>query len=99
MPTKNVKVPGEKQPELYSFEFDGETYTFEKSLKEILKPVFIRKNRHRDEADMIFTMLEEVAGDDALAAIDEMELEDFAVFSEDFGNALKNFAGTTLPKS
>lgn len=63
---------------LFSFEHDGETYTFERSLDIVRNPRWLRANRRRDEVDMAFTILEEVAGDEALEAIDSMDPVQFA---------------------
>jgi len=68
--------------ERFTFDHDGKTYTFERSLDVVRKPGWLRKNRRRDELDLAFTILEEVAGDEALAAIDEMEEDEFVVLME-----------------
>lgn len=66
-----------KTPETFSFEHDGKTFHFEHSLDKVRKPGWLRKNRRRDEMDLAFTILEEVAGDEALEAIDEMDQDEF----------------------
>lgn len=70
---------------LFSFVHKGKTYTFEKSLDVVRSPGWLRKNRHRDEMDLTFTILETVAGDDALAAIDDMDFAEFTKLAERLG--------------
>lgn len=66
----------------FTFTHDGKSYTFEKSLERVRKPGWLRKNRRRDEIDLAFTILEEVAGDEALAAIDDMDEAQFQTIME-----------------
>lgn len=73
---------------LFSFEHAGETYTFEKSFSEVRKTGWLRANRRRDELDLAFTILEEIAGDDVLDVIDDMEPEEFANLSKRISAAL-----------
>lgn len=68
--------------DLFSFEKDGNTYTFERSFDVVRSPRWLRANRRRDELDLAFTILEELAGDDALEAIDEMDEDEFAALSK-----------------
>ncbi|WP_166140847.1 hypothetical protein [Nocardioides ochotonae] len=58
--------------DLFTFEHDGETYTFERPLDVVRTPGWLRANRRRDELDLAFTILEAVAGDEALEVIDNM---------------------------
>lgn len=74
--------------DLFSFEHDGQTYTFERSLDVIRTPRFLRANRRRDEVDLTFTILEEVAGDEALDAIDAMDADQFKAFAADLDKAV-----------
>lgn len=63
--------------QLFTFDHDGETYTFERPFSVVRSPRWLRANRRRDELDLAFTILEEIAGDDALAAIDAMTEDEF----------------------
>lgn len=74
--------------ELYTFEHNGKEYTFEKPFEAIATPKWLRANRRRDELDLAFTMIEEVAGDDALEAIDTMTQEEFKAFSVSMNKAM-----------
>jgi hypothetical protein len=82
--------------EFFAFEYDGETYTFEKSLSALSKPGFIRKNRHKDEMDILFTIFETIAGDEALAVIDDMEQDEFEKFAGEFSEAVEAYQGASL---
>lgn len=61
----------------FTFEHNGETYTFEKGFEVVRSPRWLRANRRRDELDLAFTIIEEVAGDEALEAIDSMSEAEF----------------------
>lgn len=74
--------------ELYTFEHDGNEYTFEKPFEAIATPKWLRANRRRDELDLAFTMIEEIAGDNALEAIDTMSQEEFKDFSKAMNSAM-----------
>jgi hypothetical protein len=71
-----------KTADLYSFDHNGETHTFEKSLSVVRSPKWLRANRRRDELDLVFTILEEVAGEDVVEVIDEMDPEEFQAFNK-----------------
>lgn len=62
----------------FTFEHDGKTYEFEKPFDVVRSPRWLRANRRRDELDLAFTIIEELAGDDALDAIDSMTEDEFA---------------------
>lgn len=80
--------------DLFSFEHDGETYTFEQPFDVVRSPRWLRANRRRDELDLAFTILEEIAGDDALEAIDSMSEDEFAELSKKLNKELsKTFRG------
>jgi len=66
----------------FTFEHNGETYTFEKGFEEVRSPRWLRANRRRDELDLAFTILEAIAGDDALEAIDSMNEDEFMALSK-----------------
>ena len=53
----------------------------------------IRRVRHLEELDQVFTMLEELADADALAAVDRLGLVEFAEFTE----AWQEAAGASVP--
>lgn len=76
------KTPTVADDSLFTFEHDGETYTFEKPFSEVRTPRWLRANRRRDELDLAFTVLETLAGDEALAAIDTMDEDEFASLNE-----------------
>lgn len=71
-----------KTADLFSFDHNGETHTFEKSLSVVRSPKWLRANRRRDELDLTFTILEEVAGEDVVEVIDEMTPEEFQAFGK-----------------
>ncbi|WP_036959133.1 hypothetical protein [Promicromonospora kroppenstedtii] len=71
-----------KTADLFSFDHNGETYTFEKSLSVVRSPKWLRANRRRDGLDLTFTILEEVAGADVVEVIDEMTSEEFQAFGK-----------------
>lgn len=78
----------ETASDLYTFDYEGETYTFEKPFSVVRAPGFLRANRRRDELDLAFTILEEIAGDEVLALIDRMSDEEFRAFSLDVNKAM-----------
>lgn len=74
-PSARTRKPAAE--DLFSFEHAGQTYTFEKPLSVVRAPRWVRENRRRDELDLMWTIVETVAGDDALAAIDTMSETEF----------------------
>lgn len=74
--------------DVYSFEHDGQTYTFERPFAVVRSPRWLRANRRRDELDLAFTILEEIAGDDVLDVIDSMDEDEFKAFSRDLNRAM-----------
>lgn len=62
---------------LFTFEHDGQSYTFERPLSAVRSPRWVRANRRRDELDLMWTIVETIAGDEALAAIDTMTEAEF----------------------
>lgn len=66
----------------YTFTHDDVTYTFEKPVDAVLTPGWVRVHRRMDQVDMTFTLLEEIAGEKALAAIDDMSFREFGELSE-----------------
>jgi hypothetical protein len=67
--------------DFFTFEHDGETYTFERPFAVVRSPRWLRANRRRDELDLAFTILEEIAGDEVLAVIDSMTEDEFKAFA------------------
>lgn len=103
---KNVKQPSDRQAkkgkasERFSFEHDGETYTF-KPTYEVVTPGFLRANRRRDEIDSFFTMVEGLVDDydeltdrsATLDAIDHMDRDEFHQLMRDFYAHLGGLSG------
>lgn len=77
--------------DLFSFEHRGNTYTFEKPFSTIRSPRWLRANRRRDELDLAFTILEELAGEGVLEVIDSMSEEEFKELS---GRLLKDLGAS-----
>lgn len=71
-----------KKTKNFTFEHDGETYTFEKSFDVVRRPGWLRVNRHRSTLDLTYTVLEEVAGDEALAVLDVMDPDDWRAVAD-----------------
>lgn len=63
--------------EHFSFEHNGETYHFEQGFEVVRSPRWLRANRRRDELDLAFTIIETIAGEAALEAIDDMSEDEF----------------------
>ena len=61
----------------FTFSHRGVDHEFQRPISAVLTPGFVRANRRRSEIDLLFTIIEAVAGDAALAAIDEMTPEEF----------------------
>jgi hypothetical protein len=79
--------------EFFTFEHKGERYTFEKSFDVVRRPKWLRENRRRTPLDMAFTMIEELAGDAALEAIDDMTDKQFEKLSERLNREMNEGAG------
>lgn len=76
--------------DLFTFEHDGETYTFERSFDVVRSPRWLRANRRRDEMDLAFTIIEELAGDEAVEAIDSMDEAQFMALMKRLNKELSN---------
>lgn len=72
----------------FTFEHRGATITFERSLDEIRSPKFLRQNRRRDELDLTFTIVEDFGGVDVVAAVDDMDEDEFKAFAADLDAAI-----------
>lgn len=83
------KTPKDRSGEPFEFDHDGATYRLAPS--NTLTVGFARKIRKLHEADQFFTILEALADDDTLAAIDDMDKTEFTAFRE----AYFKFSGVT----
>lgn len=90
------KVEKKTHPQArFSFEHDGETYTFAKDTTDVLTPGFIRKNRH-DEGEIVFGLIESLAGEDVLEVVDNMSFKDSAALQAKFLEYVNAFIGVSL---
>lgn len=84
------KKPQDRQPKQAhpspdeSFEFDHHGETFTLASADTLTAGFARKNRKLSPDDQLFTVLEALADDEALAAIDSMNKAEFEEFQRVF---------------
>nr|WP_274635531.1 hypothetical protein [Microbacterium bovistercoris] len=85
MPTKpqDHKTKTAQPDEPFEFAHAGKTYQLAPP-SEVLTAGFARANRRRSQEDQLFTMLEALADDDTLKAIDEMKRDEFKQFQIDF---------------
>ena len=67
----------------FSFEHDGETYTFTPTLEKIT-PGWLRKHRNASDLDVFFTIIELIADEPALTVIDNLSHKEFNQLSTDF---------------
>jgi hypothetical protein len=74
--------------DLFSFDHDGKTYTFEQSFDVVRSPRWLRENRRRDELDLMFTILEEIGGDEVVEVVDSMDADEFLKFSKQINKEL-----------
>lgn len=85
-----AKVPADRKrksepvEDAFSFEHDGETYTFKPTLDH-LTPGFVRRNRD-NEVEFYYALLEMLAGDDALAVLDDMTFKENSTIMRQFGD-------------
>lgn len=95
MTTTNRRPPADhktaREEQHFSFDADGKTYTFPEPVSKVTAPGFIRRNRHRDELDLGFTVFETLAGDSdegaaCLEAIDTMTPDEFTEMVDAFWN-------------
>jgi hypothetical protein len=77
---KSVNETEEVTP--FEFEHNGESYTLASA--DTLDAGFARKNRKLSPNDQFFTVLEVLADDETLAAIDSMKKADFEKFQREF---------------
>ena len=88
--------PQDNKSGLFSFEHDGKTYTFTKSLVFATKPGFVRKNRKKNEADILFDLLEEVCDEETLEVIDDMDSAEFVKLNLAVGEHIEGITGASL---
>lgn len=67
----------------FAFEHNGETFQLA-APEDVLTAGFTRQIRKLNQVDQLFTMIEALADEDALAAIDEMKKTEFERFQRDF---------------
>jgi hypothetical protein len=73
----------------FEFEHNGQTYHL--AAGDTLTVGFARKMRHLSQGDQVFLLIEALADEEALAAIDDMHAEEF----ETFQKAWKQHSGIT----
>lgn len=78
-PKKRAANPDEP----FEFEHGGETFTLA-APSQVLTAGFARRTRDLPLANQFFEMVEALADADALAAIDEMQRDEFQQFQRDF---------------
>lgn len=107
MPTvpAGVKVPQDHKaksdtpPSHFSFfDQDGVEWTFEKCTAPALSLGFIRRSRS-DEAGMLFSLIEQLAGDDTLAAFDALPMDAGAKVLATLGEHIQAVMGATMGES
>ncbi|MDN4645358.1 hypothetical protein [Arthrobacter sp. PsM3] len=79
---KPAQTPAGTEAPGFEFEHHGETFTLASA--DTITSGFARKNRKLSPDDQLYTLLEELADDDALAAIDSMRKPEFEVFQRAF---------------
>lgn len=83
-PKKKAEDKPEARPdEPFEFEHDGKAYTLAVPA-EVLTAGFARRTRHLDLASQFFEMLELLADEKTLAAVDEMQRDEFNAFQRSF---------------
>lgn len=90
------KSKDEEPEECFSFEHEGETYTFAPTLDH-LTPGFIRKNRS-NEAEFQYGLIEQLADDETLKVLDSMTLRENANMMRDFGKYVERVMKVSLEK-
>lgn len=83
-PQDRKRKAAEAHPdEPFEFEHAGQSYELAAATEQ-LTVGYARTHRHLDQADQLFTMLEELADKKTLAAIDTMKAAEFKQFQKDF---------------
>lgn len=91
------KTKATDEPEAFTFEHDGETYSF-KPTKSVLTPGFVRKHRHSDGGDIVYTLIELLTDEDALDVLDNMSFEDNRAVIKAFDKHVEALMGADLGK-
>lgn len=74
-PQDRKRSAAETAAEPFEFKHDGEL--FELPPQSAIKAGLLRRFRRQSDLDMSFSILEEIASPEALAALDDMALEEF----------------------
>lgn len=74
-PQDHKRPKAETANEPFEFEHNGETFTLPPSSS--IKAGMLRRFRKLSDLDLAFSILEEIADADALAALDDMEIAEF----------------------
>lgn len=88
------KPKDDHNPDSGGFEFThaGTTYQLANP-RDVLKVGWARKHRNQSEINVLFDMLEELADEDALAAVDDMGAAEFEQFQRDLQEFQKAAVG------
>lgn len=106
MPTA-PKVPQDHKPkastlddvdDCFSFDHDGKTYTLAPTADH-MTPGFIRKHRNTNEADVTYSLIEELADAETLDVIDNMSWSEHSKFHEALGEYINAFMGASTGES
>lgn len=73
-----------KAEPVFSFEAEGETFTFIKPTSDVVTPGWVRKHRTMTDVDQFFTLLEELADEDTLDVLDNLPQKEFERINEEF---------------
>ena len=74
-PQDHKRPKAETASEPFSFEHNGESFTLPPASS--IKAGMLRRFRKLDDLDVAFSILEEIADDEALAALDDMGIAEF----------------------
>jgi hypothetical protein len=69
---------------VFSFELDGETYTFKKATSDVVTPGWMRKHRNLRDDQQFFEILEALADEDTIDAVDVASQKDFGRIYNEF---------------
>jgi hypothetical protein len=75
VPQDHKRPKAETAAEPFEFTHDGVTYTLPPASS--IKAGMLRRFRKLDDLDVAFSILEEIADEDALAALDDMGIAEF----------------------
>lgn len=103
----NVKQPQDRKPKavkaeaddlrdaVFTFEHDGKPYRFTRPTAPLLTPGFVRRNR-KNEAEALFSLMEELTDQDTLDVIDNMSWEDNAKFLQELSAHVQDVMQVSL---